>query len=65
MEDVHICIDNLPLYLGENPDVPSPGAYYGVSSTFSSSIGKRMPAFAFIIEIFRGESCVVIVSLVG
>ncbi|KAH6799834.1 Protein phosphatase 2C family protein [Perilla frutescens var. hirtella] len=30
MEDVHVCIDNLPQYLGEVADVPSPGAFYGV-----------------------------------
>lgn len=30
MEDVHTCIDNLPQYLGEVADVPSPGAFYGV-----------------------------------
>ncbi|XP_057794709.1 probable protein phosphatase 2C 27 [Salvia miltiorrhiza] len=30
MEDVHICIDNLPYYLSESVDVPSPGAFYGV-----------------------------------
>lgn len=31
MEDLHICIDNLPQYLGEDADIPSPGAFYGVS----------------------------------
>ncbi|KAH6759324.1 Protein phosphatase 2C family protein [Perilla frutescens var. frutescens] len=30
MEDVHVCIDNLPQYLGEVADVPSSGAFYGV-----------------------------------
>ncbi|KAL1547099.1 protein-serine/threonine phosphatase [Salvia divinorum] len=30
MEDVHICIDNLPQYLGEVADAPLPGAFYGV-----------------------------------
>ncbi|KAH6782802.1 Protein phosphatase 2C family protein [Perilla frutescens var. frutescens] len=30
MEDVHVCIDNLPQYLGEVADFPSPGAFYGV-----------------------------------
>ncbi|XP_042017886.1 probable protein phosphatase 2C 27 [Salvia splendens] len=30
MEDLHICIDDLPQYLGEVADIPSPGAFYGV-----------------------------------
>lgn len=30
MEDEHICIDNLLEHLGEDADVPSPGAFYGV-----------------------------------
>ena len=30
MEDEHICIDNLVEHLGDPPDFPSPGAFYGV-----------------------------------
>ncbi|KAG6400185.1 hypothetical protein SASPL_137010 [Salvia splendens] len=30
MEDLHICIDDLPQYLGEVADIPSPGAFYGI-----------------------------------
>ncbi|GER49700.1 protein phosphatase 2C family protein [Striga asiatica] len=30
MEDEHICIDDLPLHLGDTASFPSPGAFYGV-----------------------------------
>ncbi|KAL6573366.1 hypothetical protein OROHE_001825 [Orobanche hederae] len=30
MEDEHICIDDLPLHLGDIAGFPSPGAFYGV-----------------------------------
>lgn len=31
MEDEHVCVDNLVEHLGETPDFPAPGAFYGVS----------------------------------
>lgn len=31
MEDVHMCVDNLPRHLGEFAAFPSPRAFYGVS----------------------------------
>ena len=31
MEDEHICVDNLIKHLGSASDIPSPGAFYGVS----------------------------------
>lgn len=30
MEDEHVCIDDLPLHLGDIAEFPSPGAFYGV-----------------------------------
>lgn len=30
MEDEHVCVDNLVEHLGETPDFPAPGAFYGV-----------------------------------
>lgn len=34
MEDEHICIDNLLEHLGENAGLPSPGAFYGVGTSY-------------------------------
>lgn len=36
MEDEHVCIDNLMEHLGSPADLPSPGAFYGVSGLVSS-----------------------------
>lgn len=35
MEDEHVCIDDLIEHLGAISNLPTPGAFYGVSLSFS------------------------------
>ncbi|KAK6130600.1 hypothetical protein DH2020_035646 [Rehmannia glutinosa] len=61
MEDEHICIDNLPLHLGDIAGFPSPGAFYGVfdghGGTDAASF-VRSNILKFIVENSFFPTCV-------
>ncbi|KAL1540611.1 protein-serine/threonine phosphatase [Salvia divinorum] len=53
MEDLHICIDNLPQYLCKVADIPAPGAFYGVfdgHGGIDAALFVREKLLKFIVE---------------
>ena len=54
MEDEYICIDNFHKHFGAAPNIPSPGAFYGVPNllfVYFTAIWSSFMVIIFILEV--------------